>query len=50
MCDYGNEINELLSNGWSYEDAVEYCKFISGESDKDKEFYKDLLMEQQEQM
>ena len=29
--DYGNEINELLSEDWSYEDAVEWCAFRAGE-------------------
>lgn len=29
--DYGNEINELLNDGYSYEEAVEICKFFFGE-------------------
>ena len=29
--DYSNEISELLSEGWSYEDAVEWCAFVAGE-------------------
>ena len=29
--DYGNEINELLDAGYSYEEAVEACKFFYGE-------------------
>lgn len=28
--DYGNEINELISDGWSYEAAVEWCEFVNG--------------------
>lgn len=30
MPDYGNEISELIDNGRSYEDAVEWCEFIEG--------------------
>lgn len=29
--DFGNEISELLANGWSYEEAIEWCAFILGE-------------------
>lgn len=29
--EYGHEISELLAAGWSYEDAVEWCAFVSGE-------------------
>ena len=29
--DYSSEISELLSEGWSYEDAVNWCAFIAGE-------------------
>lgn len=29
--DYGNEISELLDNGYSYEEAVEMCEFVFGE-------------------
>lgn len=29
--DYGNEISELLAEGWSYDDAAEWCVFIAGE-------------------
>lgn len=29
--DYINEISELLSEGWSYEDAIEWCAFVAGE-------------------
>lgn len=53
MCDYGNEISELLAEGWDYDEAVEWCRFVNGEADEndeEKEFYIDLLMEQQEQM
>ena len=28
---YSNEISELLSEGWSYEDAIEWCAFVAGE-------------------
>ena len=28
---YSNEISELLSEGWRYEDAVEWCAFVAGE-------------------
>lgn len=31
MNDYGNEISELIADGWTYEDAVELCEFIYGE-------------------
>lgn len=33
MYDYGNEISELIANGWTYEDAVEWCKFVYGEEE-----------------
>ena len=29
--EYGHEISELLDEGWSYEDAVEWCAFVAGE-------------------
>ena len=29
--DYFDEINELLSEGWSYEDAIEWCAFVAEE-------------------
>lgn len=29
--DYSNEVSELLSEGWSYEDAAEWCAFVAGE-------------------
>lgn len=33
MCyDYGNEISEMLGDGWEYDDAVEWAKFINGEA------------------
>ena len=28
MCDYGNEINELIAEGWSYEEAAGWCEFV----------------------
>ena len=28
--DYSNEVSELLSEGWSYEDAIEWCAFVAG--------------------
>ena len=31
--DYSNEINELPSEGWSYEDAVEWCSFVAGDTE-----------------
>jgi hypothetical protein len=30
--EYGNEINELLAEDWSYEDAAEWCAFVAGEN------------------
>ena len=30
--DYGNEISELIAEGWGYEDAAEWCAFVAGES------------------
>lgn len=33
MYDYGNEISELVADGWAYEDAVEWCKFMYGEEE-----------------
>lgn len=30
--DYGNEISELIAEGWNYEDAAEWCAFVAGES------------------
>ena len=32
MYDYGNEISELLANGWDYDEAVEWCEFMSGDN------------------
>lgn len=32
MYDYGNEISEMLADGYDYEDAVEWCKFVCGEN------------------
>ena len=29
--DYSNEISELSAEGWSYEDATEWCAFVAGE-------------------
>ena len=29
--DYSNEISELIADGWSYEDAAEWCAFVAGE-------------------
>ena len=29
--DYGNEINELIYEGWSYEDAAAWCAFVAGD-------------------
>jgi hypothetical protein len=29
--DYGNELNELIADGWSYRYAVEWFEFITGE-------------------
>lgn len=37
MYDYGNEISELLADGWSYEDAVDYCEFVCGTEVEDEE-------------
>lgn len=34
MYDYGNEISELLAEGWDYEEAVEYCEFVCGEMEE----------------
>lgn len=34
MYDYSNEISELLADGWDYDEAVEWCKFISGEAEE----------------
>ena len=34
MYDYSNEISELLADGWDYDEAVEWCKFISGETEE----------------
>lgn len=31
MHDYGNEISELIAEGWTYEEAEEWCKFVSGD-------------------
>ena len=31
MYDYSNEISEMLADGLSYEEAVEWCKFVYGE-------------------
>ena len=33
MYDYGNEISELMDQGYTYEDAVEWCKFVYGEEE-----------------
>lgn len=30
MYDYGNEINELVNDGWDYDDAVAWQEFIMG--------------------
>lgn len=38
--DYSNEINELLDNGWSYEEAEEWCKFVCGEDIVEDESHK----------
>ena len=29
--EYSNEISELIADGWSYEDAAEWCAFVAGE-------------------
>ena len=29
--DYSNEISELIDEGWSWEDAAEWCAFVAGE-------------------
>jgi hypothetical protein len=29
--DYGNEISELLDSGWGYDDAADWCAFVTGE-------------------
>ena len=34
MYDYGNEIAELLADGWDYDEAVEWCEFVSGEMEE----------------
>ena len=34
MYNYGNEISELIANGWSYEEAVEWCKFVCSETEE----------------
>jgi hypothetical protein len=34
--DYGNELNELIADGWSYRDAVEWFEFITGEEVEEK--------------
>ena len=31
---YGNEITELMADGWDYDEAVEWCKFIYGENNE----------------
>lgn len=33
MYDYGNEINELVNDGWDYDDAVAWMGFIMGENE-----------------
>ena len=38
MYDYGNEIGELLANGWDYDEAVEWCEFMYGERRNDYAF------------
>lgn len=29
--EYGNEINELISDGWLYDNAIAWLEFINGE-------------------
>ena len=31
--DYGNEVSELIADGCSYEEAVEWCEFVYGETE-----------------
>jgi hypothetical protein len=35
MYDDGNEISELLADGWDYDEAVEWCEFMYGEGIKE---------------
>lgn len=30
MYDYGNEVSEMLADGWDYDEAVEWNEFVNG--------------------
>lgn len=33
-CEYGNDLSELVNEGWDYNDAVEWLEFICGSEDE----------------